>query len=293
MALKDFINNYKTLIDQRLCELIPDKETPQKQLFNAARYSLMGSGKRIRPLLTLATASVFQGDLETALTPACALELIHTYSLIHDDLPCMDNDDFRRGKPTLHKVYPESHALLAGDYLLTLAFEVLSQAPKLDGNQKIELIKTLSIQSGGHGMIGGQVLDLEATHQKVDLDHLRLIHRCKTGALLTASIEFGGIIAKAAPSHLQTLRQFGDEIGLAFQIIDDVLDVTSSEEKHGKSVASDLINEKSTFVTLLGIEQSQAIAQSLYHSAIEKLHALPYETSLLKEFAEHLVKRNS
>lgn len=293
MALKEFIDQHRPLIEEHLDALIPANDVPQKQLFQAARYSLMGSGKRIRPILTLATASVVGRNLEAAIIPACSLELIHTYSLIHDDLPCMDNDDYRRGKPTLHKVYPESHALLAGDYLLTLAFETLAHAPHLSETQKIQLIKILGQHAGGHGMIGGQVLDLEASHRQIDLESLRLIHRCKTGALLTASIEFGGIVANVSSPEMQVLKMFGEEIGLAFQIIDDVLDVTSSQEKHGKAVASDLINDKSTFVSLLGVEQSEAIAQSLYLSAIEKLRSLPYNTDLLIELAETLVKRNS
>ena len=293
MMLKDFIAQHSSLIETRLNELIPQDNVPYKNLFEAARYSLMGSGKRMRPFLTLITTQTFQGCLEQALVPACAIEMIHTYSLIHDDLPCMDNDDFRRGKPTLHKVYPESHALLAGDYLLTLAFETLAQAPSLSAEQKIQLIRILSKQSGGHGMIGGQVLDLESSHRQVNLERLQLIHRCKTGALLTAAIEFGGIVAGISSEHMQILREFGEEIGLAYQIVDDVLDVTSSEEKHGKTIASDLLNDKSTYATLLGVEQSQAMAHSLFLSATEKLKTLPYEINLLLELAEFLVKRTS
>jgi len=279
------------IIEQELDRLVPLQSGPYQQLFESSRYALLGGGKRLRPILTLTTARMLEGDPHLALTPACTLELIHSYSMIHDDLPCMDNDDFRRGKLTVHKKYSEGHAVLTGDFLLTYAFEVLATHPHLSAEKKVQLIATLAQRSGSDGMIGGQVMDLAYEGQKVSLDNLRLLHRNKTAALITAAIEFGGIIANATLIQLDHLRQFGEAIGLAFQIIDDILDVTSSHTKHGKAVASDIINEKSTYVSLLGIEQAQAYAQNLYNQAIHSLKPLPYDTSLLVGHADFLLSR--
>lgn len=278
-------------IEQQLDKLIPETSYPYKALFQAARYSLLSGGKRLRPLLALATTQVMQGNLDVALIPACALELVHTYSLIHDDLPCMDDDDFRRGKPTLHKVVSEGQAVLAGDYLLTYAFETIVQAPGLSAEQRLKLIALLGEASGGHGMIAGQVMDLNATNQQVDLQVLRLIHRKKTGAIITASVLFGGIIANATDENLTLLRQFGEEIGLAFQIVDDILDVTMSEQKHGRAVASDVVNAKSTYVALLGLDQAKKTAHEHLQAALRALDSLPNDTQLLKALANQLVCR--
>lgn len=278
-------------IEEHLDRLIPEQSTAYNALFRAARYSLLGAGKRLRPILALAVTETLGGDVEAALAPACALEMIHTYSLIHDDLPCMDDDDFRRGKPSLHKVFPEGHAVLAGDFLLTHAFAVLAEAPLLSSEQRIKLVSTLARQSGGDGMIAGQVMDLAAEGKKIDLETLRLIHRNKTGAMIVASLEFGGIVCGASDAYLEILHQFGQDIGLAFQIIDDVLDVTASEKKHGKKIASDLANDKSTYVSLLGLEQSKAMAQALYHTATQKLQQLPCDVSLLIQLADLMIKR--
>lgn len=281
------------LINDELSRLIPEKDTAHNQLFQAARYSLLGNGKRIRPLLTLATAEALGGDLEAALIPACALEMIHTYSLIHDDLPCMDDDDFRRGRLTLHKQYSAGLATLTGDFLLTYAFQIIAESSNLNPSQKIEIIKVLSIKSGGDaGMIAGQVLDIEAENKTLDLESLKNIHLKKTGALLCASIELGAISASADESSSLILRQFGEEIGLAFQIIDDILDVTSSIAKHGKTKSSDEARGKSTYASLLGVAKSKELANQLYNSSVEKLKGLNLEASPLKGLAEMIVCRN-
>lgn len=285
--------SYSQLIETQLDQLVPERDAPHKTLFQAARYSLLGGGKRLRPILTLATTETLGGDISAALVPACTVEMIHTYSLIHDDLPCMDNDDFRRGKPSLHKAFPEGHAVLTGDFLLTNAFEILAQHVQLTVEQRIALISILSRKSGSEGMIGGQVMDLEAEKKEINLADLRCIHRNKTGALLTASIEFGGIIAHASVEHMDILRVFGDEIGLAFQIIDDVLDITASKQKHGKTAASDITNNKTTYVSLLGLEQAQSLAHQLFLSAVSTLKQLPYDISLLEQLAELVVCRKS
>lgn len=281
MSLQTELDPQIDLINTTLDELIPNDGS----LFQAARHSLLAPAKRLRPVLTLTTTKLLGGNVEAATQPACAIEMIHTYSLIHDDLPCMDDDDFRRGIPTIHKAFTEAHAVLAGDYLLSYAFEVLSKAPLLSSNQKLELIQILSSQAGGIGMIGGQVKDIEAEGKILTLEELEQIHRRKTGALISASIEFGGVIAQAPETTRQSLKTFGEEIGLAFQIIDDVIDVTSNK-------GSDASNNKSTYVTLLGLSEAKTYAERIYHNAINILNEIPYETQSLEEIASYIVHRN-
>lgn len=288
-----YLQTQSQIIERELERLVPLHHGPYQQLFDSSRYALLGGGKRLRPILTLTTARILGSDPAPALTPACTLELIHTYSMIHDDLPCMDNDDYRRGKLTVHKKYSEGHAVLTGDFLLTYAFEILATDPHLNGERKSELIATLARRSGSDGMIGGQVMDLAYEGKKIPLEVLRLLHRNKTAALITAAIEFGGIISNAPPAHLDALRQFGEAIGLAFQVIDDILDVSSSEAKHGRAIASDIRNQKSTYVSLLGIEQAHAYALNFYQQAIKSLKSLPYDTSLLVALADYIIKRKS
>lgn len=291
--IRHYIESEGRAIELELERLIPIHHGPFERLFNAARYALLGGGKRLRPILTLATVQMLGGNPRLALTPACTLELVHTYSMIHDDLPCMDNDDYRRGKLTVHKQYSEGHAVLTGDYLLTYAFEILAASPHLDAETKIELVATLAHRSGSDGMIGGQVMDLAYEGKKIPLDTLRLLHRNKTAALIMAAIEFGGIIAKATPLQLNHLRQFGESIGLAFQIIDDILDVTSSKTKHGKAISSDILNDKSTYVSLLGVDQAREYAQNLYDQSILALKPITTDTSLLVALADFVLKREN
>lgn len=291
MSIKSYLTDKCHLIEATLDRLIPEANVPYRELYHSARYSLLGGGKRLRPILTLATTEALGGCLEDALVPSCALEMIHTYSLIHDDLPCMDDDDFRRGKPSLHKVFSEGHAVLTGDFLLTHAFSVLAKAPRLSAEQKIKLIDILSRDAGGEGMIAGQVMDLKAEGVQIDLETLQLIHTKKTGALIIASLEFGGVISHASDAQMELIRQFGQEIGLAFQIIDDVLDVTASNVKHGSAIASDLTNNKATYVSLLGLQQSEILAQALFQSAVKKLDQLSADATVLANLAQYIVKR--
>lgn len=292
MLLQEFLSSQCVKIEEELSRLIPEKLVPYNSLFQAARYSLLGGGKRLRPVLALATAEALGGSSNTALRAACALEMIHTYSLIHDDLPCMDNDDFRRGKPSLHKVYPEGHAVLTGDFLLTHAFTVVANDSNLTPEQRLELIKVLAAQSGEAGMIGGQIMDIAAEEQDVSLELLQEIHQLKTGAMIVASLEFGAIIASASLQDRSVLKQFGKDIGLAFQVVDDVLDVTNSKAKHGKEIASDQINGKTTYVSLLGLQKSKDYARELTDRAILSLKAIRSDTTLLKEIALTIVNRN-
>lgn len=291
LAVLSYLKTTLEKINKHLDQLILEKNVPYNSLFQAARYALIGEAKRIRPLLTLATAAMLGISEEVALTPACALEIIHTYSLIHDDLPCMDNDDFRRGKPTVHRIYNEGHAVLTGDFLLTYAFEVIVEAPLLSDKQKLSLISYLAKNAGAHGMIGGQIMDIAATEQSLDLSTLELLHRCKTGALLSTAIEFALIIAdkNVEERHKATLRQFAQSIGLAFQIVDDILDVTHSETKHGKAISSDVVNGKTTYVNLLGLQEAQRKVQMLYTEASEALKALPYNTAVLEKITSIII----
>lgn len=294
--MKSEIANYLDIesqaIEKELDRLVPLRHGHHQQLYESARYALLGGGKRLRPILTLTTTRMLGGDPKAALSPACSLEMIHTYSMIHDDLPCMDNDDYRRGKLTVHKKYSEGHAVLTGDFLLTYAFEVLATDLHLTPEKKAQLIAILARQSGSEGMIGGQVMDLTFEGQKIPLETLRLLHRNKTAALLTAAIEFGAVIGNAKPPHQESLRQFGESIGLAFQVVDDILDVTSSQAKHGKIISSDILNEKSTYVSLLGLEQAKSYANNFYQQAILALKPLPYDTSRLIALADFILKRN-
>ena len=271
-------------IDAKLADLLDD--TP---VAAAARYSLFSGGKRLRPLFTLSTAHSLKAPLEKALIPACAIELIHTYSMIHDDLPAMDNDDLRRGKPTLHKVHSEAKAILAGDYLLTIAFETLASSD-LDLSTKLELIKLIANRSASKGMIGGQWQDIESEKKRLSLEETEKLHHMKTGALIEASILAGAYVAQAPADILEKLSRFALKIGLAFQVIDDVLDHTHPHEKHG--VKSDLEKGKSTYVSLMGVEEAKRHAEKLYSEACDLLPNEKFNFDLLKDLARMSVFRS-
>lgn len=284
--------NLLACVEERLNALLTFPSLPEERLYEAARYAVFSGGKRLRPLLTLGTVQALQGDIEQALQPACALELIHTYSLIHDDLPCMDDDDFRRGMPTVHKKFDEGCAVLAGDFLLTYAFQVLADAPHVSMGKRLQMIRCLAERSGGSGMIGGQILDLKATNSAISLDDLSHMHQKKTGQLLIAALELGGIVADATDFQMQHLLAFGKDIGLAFQIMDDVIDVISSEQKHGKKISSDAIQGKTTYVTQLGLEKAKSTAETLLHQALDRLANLVFPKPL-EDIAISLVKRST
>ncbi len=286
-----YLQKKREQIEQKLAALVPAQEVAHSRLFRAARYALLGSGKRLRPLLTLATAEMLGAKSSAAMAAACAIEMIHTYSLIHDDLPCMDDDDFRRGKPSLHKTFGEGHAVLTGDYLLTYAFEVIADDPLLRDDQKVALTLLLAKNAGDKGMIAGQILDIEAEGVAIDIDDLHNIHHHKTGAMITASVVFGGLIADASQAQIQHLRAFGDVIGLAYQIVDDVIDVEACQQKHGKAISSDEINHKTTYVTLLGPEPAREKAYALLERALAHLGKIDCDTALLQELAKRLVHR--
>ncbi len=292
MEVKDFIQTRASTVTARLKELLHTKEPFAKDLFEGGAYSTLGPGKRLRPCLLLSILNTLGIPEGKGLDVACALELIHTYSMIHDDLPCMDDDDYRRGRPTLHKTIGEGQAVLVGDFLLTYAFEVLTNAPNLSAEQKVALIQVLSARSGALGMIGGQGLDLKAEDAPVDLKELQQIHLLKTGALMVAAVEMGCIVANACPKTTSSLVTFAREIGLAYQVMDDVLDVTAGLEKHGRLEGSDKINGKTTYVSLLGLEEAKRQVQLHFEMAKGALESLRQETTLLLHLARAMTHRS-
>ena len=286
-----YINELRSKIDQTLDSLVPLASSPYETLIESSRYSLLAPGKRLRPLITLAVAELYSIPIEKVIKPACAIELVHTYSLIHDDLPCMDDDDSRRGRPTLHTIYPEWQALLSGNLLLTKAFEVLSEAPYLYPEQKLRLIKHLAQISGADGLLGGQVMDLLAENKQCDVRYLQQMDLLKTGALISCSLEFGAIIAEAPQRDFSLFQNIGKNIGLAFQIIDDIIDIQSSSEELGKPAGSDLEKGKSTYPSSIGYETSKQWAEQLLEQAQTLIDQLPGKKDLLSHLANALVKR--
>lgn len=290
-VLKSFINENIQSIESELISLVEKIQAPA-QLKESMLYSLKAGGKRVRPLYVLAVAKSFGIDIKNALTVGAAIEMIHTYSLIHDDLPCMDNDSLRRGKPTNHVVYGDALATLAGDALNTLAFGVIARTD-VDPAIRIELVNLLSIAAGAEGMVGGQILDIEGEKRHLALDELEQVHVNKTGALLRFSIEAGAVLAGASEADRVALVNYGHHIGLAFQIQDDILDITASSEQLGKTAGKDLISEKSTYPSLLTLEGAKQKLEEHYEAAIQSLQNISIDTELLTQFAQYIVKRNS
>ncbi|WP_339250489.1 polyprenyl synthetase family protein [Sporosarcina sp. FSL W8-0480] len=290
--LQQFISEKTPLVDAEMNRLIQSENSPTN-LKESMLYSVNAGGKRIRPLLVLSVLTDFEKTVsEDALKVACAAELIHTYSLIHDDLPCMDDDDFRRGKPTNHKVYGEATAVLAGDALQTVAFGILASLQHTSPEKIVKLIALLADASGADGMVGGQILDMEGESSTLTLDELEEVHRNKTGALLSFCIEAGAILADANEEELVQLREYATNIGLAFQIQDDILDVTSTTEQLGKTANSDAASEKSTYPSLLGLEGAKHQLEKYHQNAIKCLSFIKKENSMLKHFADYIVHRN-
>lgn len=272
---------------QQLCDMyLPG----QAEIGQAARYSLLGGGKRVRAVLALAACQLAGKSADLALDYACALEMLHCYSLIHDDMPCMDNDDFRRGRPSCHKQYGEAIALLAADALVTAAFEVIAQAD-LSPESRCHAAAVLSRAGGARGMLYGQELDKKYETQQATEQQLLELHAHKTGALILAAAELGCTAADAAPAIRQALKQYAAELGLVFQIVDDILDVTSTTEELGKPVGSDEANDKTTFITLYGLEGAQRLAQSHNEAALAALQGLGEKADFLSCLASDLLRR--
>ena len=278
-----------------MADLLPGENGELAPHFEALRYSLFAGGKRIRPILAMAAMEALGRDPIPWLPMICSLECIHTYSLIHDDLPAMDNDDLRRGKPTNHKVYGEAEAILAGDGLLTFAFELLA-APNLGNNlpaaKRLVIISLISRAIGSRGMVGGQSLDMAAEGKSISFDSLKFLHSCKTGALITASLETGAIIGQATEEERQALSRYGAQIGLAFQIVDDLLDIEGTTEQLGKPAGSDQELEKATYPAFLGLKETRVQAKQAVNDALDAISNFDHKAAPLRELANYIYNRS-
>lgn len=289
--LKALLKEKQEIIEQGLERYLPPETPSFPQIHSAMRYSIFAGGKRLRPILALLACEVCGGTEEEVLAAACSLEMIHTYSLIHDDLPAMDDDDFRRGKPSNHKQFGEAMAILAGDALLTLAFQVISK--ETPNKERVSaLVQELAEASGSQGMVGGQVLDMLAEGQSYDQNHLEQIHLAKTAALITAATRMGAIAAGASPEETEQLGRYGKHLGLAFQIKDDILDIEGSLAELGKTPCKDQAQEKMTYPGLMGIEEAKKLAIAQRDAAIEAVSSLP-KTEALVELAHYVIERKS
>ena len=291
LEFENILNNDISIIENRLIQLLPRCANGQDEVVEAMRYSISNGGKRLRPVLCLEFAKACGADRYDALDFACAVEFVHTYSLIHDDLPCMDNDDMRRGKPSCHKQFGEAVALLAGDALLTQAFQILSGS-SLDDSKIASACALLAQNSGVSGMVGGQVIDLKYESQMPDMKQILAVHRLKTGALIAAACLLGCIAAGADENKIAAASAYAYNLGVAFQIKDDILDVTASTDELGKPAGSDAQNNKTTYVTLRGVENAQNDVEKLTESAVARLDEFE-NTEFLKTLSYYLVNRNN
>ena len=289
--MKEYWQSRRTLVERALQDELDRTDILDDRLRASMAYSLMAGGKRLRPILLMAAADAIGADGTKFITAACALEMIHTYSLIHDDLPAMDNDDYRRGKLTNHKAYDEGTAILAGDALLTLAFTVILRRQNVPADRLLRVVDEISRAAGAEGMVGGQMLDLAAEDRHISLEELRRIHMGKTGALFRAALRSGAILAGATEQELAALTAYADHFGLAFQITDDILDVIGTAEDIGKPVGSDEKNHKSTYVTLTSLSEAQELARRSVDEAVAALNIFGDEAAFLRELALYLVRR--
>ncbi|MGE3977358.1 MAG: polyprenyl synthetase family protein [Nitrospira sp.] len=296
MDIAEYLEQQRLNVDRFLDLVAPTAVTPPTTLHESLRYSLLAGGKRIRPILTLAAAEAIGAAVPGLMPVACSLELIHTYSLIHDDLPSMDNDDFRRGKPTNHKVYGEAMAILAGDALLTMAFDLISRPDLMkdcDPVRQVRLVQELAYGSGSRGMVGGQVFDIQAENKDIDLATLQTIHKHKTGMLIRASVRMGAIAAGATDRQLDDVTGYAEDIGLAFQIADDVLNVTGTREELGKNPNTDAERGKKTYPTFHGVEGAKKLADDCVSRAINRLSSFGPSADPLREIARYITARKN
>jgi len=289
--LKRYLVARQQEVDRALDRFLPKASVAPATIHKAMRYSLFAGGKRLRPILCLAASEACGGKISAALPHACAVECIHTYSLIHDDLPSMDNDDLRRGRPTCHKVFGDGIAILAGDALLTIAFEIATNAKPVSRYDLRDIFREITEAAGSRKLIAGQVADLEAEGRRLRRAEVRSIHENKTAALLTTSIRLGAMSANATTKHLAAVTAFGRALGLAFQVIDDILDVTQTSEKLGKSAGKDLTAQKATYPVVIGLEKSRAEARRLTTQAHRALESLGKNAAVLRALADYLLAR--
>ncbi|WP_419534690.1 (2E,6E)-farnesyl diphosphate synthase [Endozoicomonas sp.] len=298
VPLSIFIDQCRLQVDDALSSVLPDESNVSPRLLEAMRYSVFNGGKRVRPTLVYAACHAFGGDVKQANPSACAVELIHAYSLVHDDLPAMDDDDLRRGKPTCHKAYDEATAILVGDTLQSLAFEVLGNGQlfpesKLADSVRLQLVNILSQASGLAGMAGGQAMDQCATGSALNQQQLELMHSHKTGALIRASVRMGALCARPLKGdELKSLDRYARAIGLAFQVRDDILDVIADTDTLGKHQGADMALGKPTYVSLMGLEQARAYAEELHHTAISALFGFDHSADFLRQIADYIVRRS-
>jgi farnesyl diphosphate synthase len=291
LSFEDWVRAHGQRTELALEKLLDAAITNPVRLHEAMRYAAQGGGKRIRPLLVYAAGELSEDTNQNALDAAAvAIECVHAYSLVHDDLPCMDDDDLRRGRPTVHKAYDEATALLVGDALQTRAFEVLANT-NCDADMRLAMISVLASASGSRGMAGGQAIDLESVGKKLDLAGLKQMHAMKTGALLSCSVQMGGIAAKLNSTQMQQLKNYAEALGLAFQIVDDVLDVTADSQTLGKTAGKDAANDKPTYVTLMGLDYAKRAAKDLQETAIASLESFGAKSQALKDLALLVVNR--
>lgn len=293
--LKKYLEEQRKKVETALDDLLPHTTDPSAPVMEAMRYSIMAGGKRVRPILLLAGAEAVGGGDDALLPAACALECLHTYSLIHDDLPAMDNDDLRRGRPTCHKVYGEAMAILAGDGLLNYSFELLSSEEirkSVDPELLMEAISIFSRASGVFGMVGGQTADIIYEGKPIDAETLAFIHRHKTGALLAVSVEMGAVLGGADEVQRNALKEYGQALGLTFQIVDDILDIVGDESVIGKPVGSDTRNQKATYPALFGLDAARRKADELLEQALKALEGFDNRAEPLRAIARYVVERN-
>lgn len=293
--LKDYLLERRKRVDAALDSALPETPGPARDLYQAMRYSLFAGGKRLRPILCIAASESVGGDMEPVMPFACALELIHTYSLIHDDLPVMDDDDFRRGKPTNHKVFGEAMALLAGDALLTEAFRLMtSPAVSSRGTLQnvVSAIHVIAEAAGHGGMVGGQVVDIQSEGKSPDLPTVQFIHVHKTGALIAASVVSGAILAGGDPGQVASMTRYGQNIGLAFQISDDILDIEGDSQVMGKKTGADQMKGKMTYPSVVGLEESRRIQSRMIEAALQSLHSFDERAEPLRQLARYVIERN-
>jgi geranylgeranyl diphosphate synthase type II len=291
--LKNYIKKKSQVVNDAL-ELLLQNSQQDETINKAMQHSLMAGGKRIRPVLCLAATEAVGGNPTDALTAACAMEMIHTYSLIHDDLPAMDNDELRRGKPTCHVAFDEATAILAGDALLTMAFEILAAVPFENTDQAakwLQIIRIIAVAAGSRGMIQGQMLDIAAEGRKLNVSELESMHTLKTGALIVASLQCGALLAEADKDQLRFLKTYAGYIGLAFQVADDILNVEGNPEVMGKAVGTDRLNKKNTYPSLLGLDASKQFAQKLIRQALQALETFDNKADPLRAMATYIIER--
>lgn len=289
--MKEQLKQYIEKANTALHTYMKTEVNPQKTIYEAMEYSLFAGGKRLRPVIMMAVCDMCGGDSDSVMPFAAAMEMIHTYSLIHDDLPAMDNDDLRRGMPTNHIKFGEAAAILAGDALLNKAFEVMSQYSQLDAAATLEIIKTISVSSGTEGMIGGQIVDIESENKSISIDELRYIHSLKTGAIIRSAAVAGAIAAGADSEHIKAVDDFAHNLGIAFQICDDILDVVGNQEILGKPIGSDAENSKNTYVSIYGLEKAESLAHEYSEKAKKSLESFGEKNKFLIQLTDYLSER--